>query len=206
MKKRLFLIIIIIVLSFNVYSQEEKKEKTVSAHSFTLGFSFAAGGRYDPVRMCVASPKDAEGGPAFEFLALVFEYKINWFLGIGAYIPIGRPILFGAAFKMLQFLPESILSLHIPIIPIMDLLINFGFGTSFHYGPDIHSTLTERGASFFAAGPRISVLVGPEFTLKEKFILIVGAKPYLEYLISENINGAVVGGEIDFQFRYKFTW
>lgn len=55
-----------------------------------MEFSVAMGGRYDLVRMCVASPKDAEGGPEFEFLALVFDYKLNWFLGIGAYIPIGH--------------------------------------------------------------------------------------------------------------------
>lgn len=199
MKKLILSFLLILFLSFFLFSIE-----TDQYTNFNLGFSVAAGGRYDQVRMCVASPPGAYGGPAFEFAGFVFEYRFNEIFGLGGYIPIGRPILFGAAFQMLQFIPEFIVTFHIPIKKRIEIIIHGALGASFHYGPYITSGLVYKEPSFFAGGPRISLLVGPQFTVKEKYIFIVGLKPYFEYLFSENIQGIIVGGEIDFQFRYSF--
>jgi len=173
--------------------------------NFNFGLSIAGGGRYDPVRMCIASPAGFPGGPAFEFLGLVCEYRFNKIIGVGAYIPVGRPILFAAAFHMLQFLPEFfVLSIHIPVYKIFEFVFNIAHGISLHYGPDYRSDINNRGPSFFAAGPRFSILFGAHITIKNRFILIIGAKPYFEYLVSRYIQGPVAGGELDIQFRFSF--
>jgi hypothetical protein len=200
MKKFIFILFFLIILIFSSFSLQ----KSGNYSYFNLGASLAAGGRYDPVRMCVITPAGVPGGPAFEILAFACEYRFNWFIGIGGYLPIGRPIIFGTAFRMLQFIPEGVVSFHFPINNFFEILINGGFGGSFHYGPSFRSDFIYRGPSFFAAGPRFSCLVAAHFTVKNNFIFIIGLKPYFEYLISNVIHGPIVGGEIDFQFRYAF--
>lgn len=174
-------------------------------NSFQLGLSFAAGARYDEVRMCVASPVGYKGGPAFEFVGFAFEGKVNKFLGFGGYIPLGRPLLFGTAFRMLQFLPEAVVSLHIPINDSIDFLTDFGAGASFHYGPDYKSGLNSgdpRSPDFFAVGPRGSLFFGIAYLLQNNIALKVGVRPYVEYLFSDYLSGFVAGGELDIQVRF----
>ncbi len=184
---------------------------TISAQSnksgFEIGFSFAAGGKYDAVRQCVATPRGVTGGPAFEFGGLVLDYRFdNWF-AFGGYIPLLRPILFGAAFQMLQFMPELIFSLYIPVYFKVDLFLIMGMGGSFHYGPgfDYKGNLVDK--PFFAGGPRFSLSFGPRFYINDRFSISVGLKPYFEYLFNSRDGkaGIVGGGEIDFQCRLKLT-
>jgi len=170
-----------------------------------IGIAFAAGGRYDEVRMCVASPAGFKGGPAFEFAAITYEKRINTSAGIGFYIPLARPILFASAFRMLQFLPEAVLSLYGSSSrrarPVTDIAI----GASLHCGPDYLSgnrpgeTL---GKWFFAAGPRMSVFTGFVLPLNNKAFLKAGIRPYAEFLYSSYLQGFVFGGEAAVQTHF----
>ena len=199
MKKTVIIVLIVIAGLFSIQS--------AFADSFSLGVSLAAGGRYDNVRMCVASDAGVPGGPAMEPAALVFEYSFNENFGMGAYIPVGRPILFGTAFRMLQFLPELVFNFHIPINDTVSLAFHPAVGASLHYGPDYLSDQENRGEDFFAMGPRFSMLGGVTFLRDESHEFTLGLKPYFEYLMTENPagrDGFVVGGELDFQYRYRF--
>lgn len=175
-----------------------------------IGGSIAIGGRYDEVRACVASPAGSLGGPAMEFTGFVLEYMFIPHFGVGVYIPLFRPILFGAAFSMLQFIPEVTIPVRFNLHPMVDLALTAGIGVSFHYGPDYTSGNPllgeESNPSFFAVGPRISFMAGPSFHLKKNLNLIVGLKPYIEYLFSDELSGMVIGGEIDVQLRYHFNF
>ena len=208
--KRLFLVTILAFSALAAVHPEnaENISDRVTPQQVNIGISAAFGGRYDPVRMCVGSPAGVPGGPAGEFLALLFEYRLGKTLGIGFYLPVARPILFAAAFQMLQFLPELSVIFHIPLPASrrVELVTILGAGATLHYGPDYMSDMENRGEDFFASGPRISVLFGPLFHLTDHLHLIVGVKPYGEYLYSlDGTNGLVLGGELDVQLRYSIT-
>ncbi len=195
MKK--ILIFLIIAFSTNLFASEFS--------SIIPGISFAAGGRYDEVRMCVASPAGFKGGPAFEFAAFVLEGRINQYIGLGFYIPIARPVLFAAAFKMLQFIPEAVISFHVPVNEKIDFATDIGLGASLHYGPDYRSGNNPgdfHGDSFFAAGPRASIFAGFIYYVNDTISFKAGVRPYFEYLIAEQINGKVIGAELDIQLRF----
>ncbi|HAK46146.1 MAG TPA: hypothetical protein DCO79_09560 [Spirochaeta sp.] len=196
MKKFAVIILLIFCCAFPVWAAEES--------SFSLGVSVAAGGRYDNVRMCIASGAGVPGGIAMEPAALVLEYRLNENFGIGAYLPIGRPVLFAVVPQMLQFLPELVFNIHVPIDETKSLVFHPAIGLSFHYGPDYEADSENRGTEFFALGPRISVLSGITLHSNENHEFVLGLKPYFEYLFSEYRNGFVVGGEFDFQYRYRF--
>ena len=66
-----------------------------------FGLKVQAGARYDDVRMCVASPAGAKGGPAME-ISFFTEIGVFEKISVLVNVPIMRPILFAAAFKMLQ--------------------------------------------------------------------------------------------------------
>ncbi len=193
-----FLIFNLSIAALSVFSDN-------SGSSFYIGISAAAGGRYDNVRMCIASPAGTPGGIAMEPAALVLEYRADNQSGFGVYIPVGRPLLFAFVPNMLQFLPEFYVSLIFPINEDISFILHTALGGSFHYGPDYLSDQENRGPNFFAAGPRISLFAGIGFGSNLKHEFQIGIKPYFEYLFSDYLSGFVVGGEIDFQYHYRLS-
>ena len=96
---RKILIIILIFLSLTVLTSFADEDK------FAFGITVIAGGRYDNLRMCVASPAGIKGGIIADIF-LNFTFLVKEDFNIAVKIPVMRPILFAAAFKMLQFEPE----------------------------------------------------------------------------------------------------
>mgnify|MGYP006309171021 CR=1 FL=1 len=86
-------IIIMMLLSLQAYADSDK---------FAFGLTFIAGGRYDDLRMCVASPAGIKGGPIMDIFCN-FTFLVKEDFNIAFKLSIMRPILFAAAFKMLQF-------------------------------------------------------------------------------------------------------
>jgi hypothetical protein len=116
-----------------------------------------------------------------------------------------RPILFGAAFKMLQFEPEitadfTISSAQKKAVPVIAPSI----GASFHYGPDYKSDSDNRGPSFFAAGPIAGVHAG--FGIKDKTGKLkkyAGIKPFFAILSSRNNGtGIVAGAALEYGMKF----
>lgn len=173
-----------------------------------IGVKIKAGGRYDDVRMCVASKAGAKGGPAMD-VTFYAELPVADKLSIGIDIPVFRPAMFGAAFKMLQFEPEVSFLFKISQGDKRDLVIGPTVGGSFHYGPDYRSELSgdARGSSFFAAGPRVGAVAALDFKRPEKaFDFQLGINPYITPMFGgskeESYKGIVIGGSLDGTFKF----
>ena len=111
---------------------------SAEAKDVSFGIHFMVGGRYDNIRMCVASPAGKKGGPIADIM-FDTKFRVNDNLSIAFNLPVMRPILFAAAFKMLQFEPQFSFEFRKNIKDDKDLIIGPGLGASFHYGPDYKS-------------------------------------------------------------------
>jgi hypothetical protein len=175
---------------------------------FVLGVKLRAGGRFDNVRMCVATPAGVKGGPAAD-ISLSTEIGLKDTISLDIDLPVFRPILFGVAFKMLQFEPSVTLKFRKAGTGRIDLIVGPTLGLSLHYGPDYKSASSGDGrtSSFFAMGPIVGGYVGLDFKRPaEAFNFQLGLTPYVEPLFGVNDaqdhRGVVVGGLLDFQFRF----
>lgn len=167
-----------------------------------FGLRVAAGGRYDDVRMCVATPAGVKGGMAMD-VSVFIELPFSGDRVLMINIPVMRPILFAVAFGMLQFEPEVALELRWATGWGMDLIYGPSFGMVFHYGPDFNSEQsgTGRGSDFFAWGPRLGGYVALDLSNRVGLDFRLGLAPYVAPLFSagdpENHNGWVVGIALD---------
>ena len=173
-----------------------------------FGLKVQAGARYDDVRMCVASPAGAKGGPAME-ISFFTEIGVFEKISVLVNVPIMRPILFAAAFKMLQFEPEVSLLFRLPQDGDVDIIVGPSVGIALHYGPDYESERSGegRGPSFWALGPRVGGYFGLDFKRPGKtFNFQLGVSPYVTPLFSvddpDNHRGFVAGGTLDGSFRF----
>ncbi len=183
--------------SFSIAAGEAKK--------VSFGLKIMFGGRYDNMRMCVASDTGAKGG-------IIADIMLNTRIGISENVdvtfelPVMRPILFAFAFKMLQFEPELTFEFRKNIGNDINMLFGPGIGLSLHYGPDYHSDRKNRGDSFFAAGPFVSGLLGIQFkdtTGKDK---VIGVRAFYVPLFSKDSDlspGTVLGGVLEGHFYFK---
>jgi hypothetical protein len=177
--------------------------------AYVFGIKVRAGGRYDDVRMCVGSPPGVKGGPAMD-VSLFAEMPVGDGAAVEVDLPFFRPIMFAAAFGMLQFEPSATLKLRAAGGDNVDLIAGPSLGISLHYGPDFESDKSgeDRGASFFALGPTIGGYIGMDFPRpNERFNFQLGLTPYVTPLFgvkdSEDHKGIVIGGLLDGQFRFR---
>lgn len=151
MKKYTILFFFMVLLS-SAISAEENGQISFAIH-------ILAGGRYDDVRMCVGSPAGIKGGPIMDAYFDI-RYSINENSALILNIPIFRPILFGAAFQMLQFEPQLSYEYCFGQPGQPRFVVGAGLGLVFHYGPDYKSSADNKGESFFAMGPLVSAFSG----------------------------------------------
>jgi hypothetical protein len=173
-----------------------------------FGIKVSAGGRYDDVRMCVATAPGTKGGPAMD-ISFFTEIAVSERLGVSINLPVVRPILFGALFRMLQFEPDVALLFRQKTGGKTDVIVGPTVGISLHYGPDYESprAYEKRGPSFFALGPRFGTYLGLDFRRDgELFNFQLGLSPYISPLFSvndqKNHHGVVAGGTLDGLFRF----
>ncbi len=187
---------ILISLIQGIYGQNSDKSK--NSH----GVLFMAGGRYDNYRMCVASPAGVKGGPIADIM-FITKHRLNETYSLTFSIPLMRPILFGLAFKMLQFEPEITLEYNKLINEKIDLVTGSGIGISFHYGPDYNSTLSNPSKSFFAMGPLLSLQIGIAFKKEGVVKSIAGLKAFYIPLFAKNRSaGTVLGGTLLYTYYF----
>ena len=170
--------------------------------SFSLGMHFLAGGRYDDVRMCVGSDERVKGGPIMDIYAdLRIPVGTQDYLVLN--IPVMRPVLFGAAFQMLQFEPQMTYERHFGREGMPHFVLGGGAGVVFHYGPDYRSSPDNRGDDFFAWGPLVSVFLGREIPA-ERNSWMPGIKVFYSPLFSEDYdNGNVSGAGLELHYLYR---
>lgn len=175
-----------------------------------FGLKIRIGGRFDTVRMCVASPAGAKGGIAADISAFAeFPVRHNEAL-LHVDLPLMRPILFAFAFRMLQFEPTVTLKFSDRQNDKVGWVAGPALGVSLHYGPDYHSEASGPGRteSFFALGPIFGGYVGFDIRRPDqRFNFQLGLSPYITPLFSirdtQNRRGVVIGGLVDGTFRFK---
>lgn len=176
-----------------------------------VGFKLRFGGRYDNVRMCVATPAGVKGGIAAD-ISLFADFPLEHGASVHVDLPVMRPIMFGLAFKMLQFEPTVALRFSDQSEGKTGWVAGPVLGVSLHYGPDYKSESSgdNRTADFFALGPIVGAYAGLDFRRPgEKFDFRLGVSPYVTSLFGlrdpDNHKGIVIGGLVDASFRFSTT-
>jgi len=162
------------------------------------------GGRYDNMRMCVATPAGVKGGPIAD-IALDTRFAIGDNAAAAISLPLMRPILFGIAFKMLQFEPEVTLEFARGASDRAQFVVGPGLGVSLHYGPDYRSDTSNKGGSFFAAGPFVSCLLGVQSPGKRVKQRALGVRAFYVPLFSGASDlspGTVLGGALEGRLQF----
>jgi hypothetical protein len=166
----------------------------IGNEGFSTGARFMAGGRYDNLRMCVATDAGVKGGPMAD-IQLALKYTVSREYSVTFNLPVMRPVLFWTAFDMLQFEPEFTFDYRKPLGGKISFTTGPGLGVSLHYGPDYRSDLDNRGDDFFAAGPYISYMCGLVFesgsTLGLRAI-------YVPLFSEEHSTGTVLGAALEY--------
>lgn len=196
MIRKLLILSILIFVIQSVCGQNSETSKN------SYGILFMAGGRYDDVRMCVASPAGEKVG-AFADIMLITKRRLNENHSLTFNLPLMRPILFGLAFKMLQFEPEVTLEYKKLINQRIDLVTGPGIGVSFHYGPDYKSDQSNPGESFFAVGPFLSWQAGIAFKKEDVTKSVAGLKAfYVPLFAKDRTPGTVIGGALLYTYYF----
>ena len=203
-----FLLTSLLAPGTGLTQEPSSSTNAVSQDHWGYGLRVRAGGRYDNVRMCVASSAGFPGGPAMDVTGFM-ELGLSPELALVVDLPLLRPLLFGASFEMLQFEPEAGLLFRRPASANKSWIFGPTLGISFHYGPDYHSESSGegRGPSFFAMGPRVGGYLGLSFERPGKsFDWEIGLHPFVTALFSvddvEDHRGVVIGGTLDLQLRF----
>ncbi len=188
MRKLFIISILFSALAGGAHAQE--------SGGFGIGIHVLGGGRYDNVRMCVGSSQGVPGGPIGEiYLDLRFPAGENGKLIVN--LPVMRPILFAAAFKMLQFEPQVTYEYTFGTGDGLRPVVAGGLGAVFHYGPDYNSNPENPGPSFFSVGPLITGSAGLKFW-KER--IITGLKLFYAPLFTAGRPlGTIAGGGVEAQ-------
>ncbi len=185
------------LLLFSVFSLLSQVQTT--KQNF-FGLLIMAGGRYDDVRMCIATPAGVKGGPIGDIMFAV-KHRINDKHAFSFNLPVMRPILFGAIFKMLQLEPEAAFQMFTPINNKIDFIHGPGIGLSFHYGPDYRSDSENPSKSFFAMGPMVTYQAGLAFKGKRENSLTFKAF-YTPLFANGYANGTVAGGALQYAIYF----
>ena len=178
-------------------------QTSLPAPDVVLGVRLTVGGRYDNVRRCVATPRGTPGGPAAD-IQFFMEFAVSREVALTVNLPVMRPILFAAAFKLLQFEPDVTLTWRRPASDRVDWIVGPSLGLSLHYGPDYTSELD--GPKFFALGPTFGGYFGLDFKQPGVFNFQLGLHPYVTPLFGVadpgGHQGVVVGAMLEGPFRF----
>ena len=195
MKRLLMFTSLILVLISGILAQETVKK------DFSFGILYMAGGRYDNVRMCVATAAGVKGGPVADIMFLT-KYTFTEKSSVTFNLPVMRPLLFGLAFQMLQFEPEFTFQYRKVLNDSKALLTGPGLGVSLNYGPDYRSDLKNRGDSFFSTGPFISWQFSLEFKGQQKTRVAGMRAFYVPLYAKDHSNGTVLGMALEYSFYF----
>lgn len=167
--------------------------------SVSLGVHAVFGGRYDDLRMCVGSAPGVKGGPIAD-IYLDIRIPAGEMSALAFNLPVMRPILFAAAFNMLQFEPQVTWEYTLTGPGSLETVLGGGLGVSLHYGPDYTSSRDNPGESFFAAGPFVSGSAGLVLS-GTSGAWMPGIKVFYTPLFSEDRPvGTVVGGVAELHY------
>jgi len=184
MKTNFFLILALL------FAMQSMAQPSDGPSDSRFGILFMAGGRYDNVRKCVASPVGTKGGPIADAM-ITYRIKLTGQKSIRFNIPVMRPLLFAVAFKALQFEPEMNLLYNSGNETGHHFFLSPGLGLSFNYITDYNNSADEQ--RFFSWGPIFSLQAG--FPLKKSNAQTFAVRAFYSPLLasSPGKNGTVAG-------------
>lgn len=192
MKRIIFVCIgLMVFISSGLYAEEQQ--------GVSFGIRILGGGRYDNVRMCVGSPAGVPGGPIGE---VYFDIRVpvNESGSVVINVPLFRPIMFAAAFRMLQLEPTVMYEHSFGEAGGTHPIIGGGLGIILHHGPDYNSSQDERGESFFSIGPLFNGFAGLKIAESN---FTVGLKGFFSPLFTaDRATGLVAGGGLELGYDF----
>lgn len=167
----------------------------------SYGVNLMAGYRYDNLRLCVASGPGVKGGPIGDIMVNLRNH-VNEKNAFGFTLPVMRPVIFAAAFKMLQFEPEFIYEHTTKINDRYGFVVGPGLGVSLNYGPDYKTDWRSANRiDFFSAGPFISSLFAVRFKSISNLNRIIGIRVfYIPLFTKDHGTGTVAGAALETHF------
>ncbi len=194
-----------LLAALTVEAPPVEPDRTADHPSTFIGPKVRGGGRFDNIRMCVATPAGTRGGPAGD-ISFFVETEAATRISLHFDLPVMRPILFAANSEMLQLDPSVALLFRTPREGKLDWVGGPLVGVGLHYGPDYRSEASGPGRteSFFAAGPTLGAYAGIDFPRPGKaFDFQLGISPYVQPMWGAGgRSGVVAGGFLDFSFRF----
>lgn len=201
MRRAMMIVFVLMLPSFDVALADVTLRAQRLVH---LGLIVSGGGRFDNVRLCTATGDGTRGGPSGD-VAATFDFTVGDSSLLRVTVPVMRPILFGAAFAMLQFEPEVSWLWRKALSAKMALLFGPTAGLIVHYGPDYKSAASGagRGPDFFAMGPKLGGTIALDWPRADRaFGMQLGLSPYVAPLFGIDDpaahRGVVVGGTLGF--------
>jgi hypothetical protein len=197
MKTNRTILLLLSILIHAVFTNGFAAENGYTSYGVTL----MAGYRYDNLRLCVASGPGVKGGPIGDIM-VNFRKHFDEKNAFGFKLPLMRPIIFGAAFKMLQFEPEFIFEHSTKVNDRYNFVIGPGLGVSLNYGPDYKTGWKSANrVDFFSAGPFISSLFAVNFKSTSNLNRIIGIRVfYIPLFTKDHGNGTVAGAAFETHF------
>ncbi len=159
-----------------LFPAEASARAAGSSDLLVFGIQVSIGGRYDDVRLCVASGKDVPGGIAAD-ISFFAEVGVAENISLFFNVPVMRPILFATAFDMLQFEPFVVLNFRVPAGDTFDFIGGLSLGVSLNYGPDWHSETSGPGRTASGNWPRRNSRYPPAPTKHRSWLSAFSAVP-----------------------------
>jgi len=193
MKRLLLISVILLITSIPIYAQE------ADGTGPSFGLLFMGGGRYDDLRMCVATDAGVKGGPMAD-VQLVTRFHLSSNSNLAFNLPVMRPILFISAFDMVQFEPVLDYEMISSFGGGGRLISGPGLGVSVHHGPDYESDLDDPDNSFWAFGPILSWKLGYVLSSEGDSLSYIGGRiTYTPLFADDHSNGKVIAVAIEYQ-------
>jgi hypothetical protein len=151
----------------------------------------------------VATGVGEKGGPIGDIMLDVRKH-IDDKNAVGFKLPVMRPILFGAAFKMLQFEPEFIFEHAVDLNGKYRFVTGPGLGLSLNYGPDYKTDWKAPDRQdFFSCGPFLSCLFALGFRTGAGLGRMIGLRAfYVPLFAGTHGTGTVLGAALEGHFDF----
>jgi len=180
-----------VFISSGLYAEDQQ--------GVSFGIRILGGGRYDNVRMCVGSPAGVPGGPIGE-IYFDIRFPVSESGTVVINVPLFRPIVFAAAFDMLQLEPAVTYEHSFGEEDGTQPVVGGGLGIVLHYGPDYNSSPEDPGEAFFSIGPLLNGFAGLKIAETD---FTVGVKGFFSPLFTaDRSTGVVAGGGLEMQYNF----
>jgi hypothetical protein len=167
-----------------------------------FGFHVSFGWKQDNLRLTTSANGLERTGTTGD-ISFDTRYSLSQAWALILNLPVGRPVLFGAAFSFLQLEPQLTLECYKRLYEGLELVMGPALGASFYYGPEAGADIDALNSSefLFVTGPMVSTLVGLRF--HEFFESVFGFRSFYGGLLAEARDyGEFYGGLVEYYIYF----